>query len=113
MKKNCSTQLCHLQRHSSQCLLLPGDRALQHVSDSASRILPEAFLWTRLFLPAGNELSDDFPEGAKVKEEKQMKEPVSKCCWLGKTSQELIIQSALCGFFALVLLAIPLLFPCH
>lgn len=61
----------------------------------------------------GNELSDDFPEGAKVKKEKQMKEPVSKCCWLGKTSQELIIQSALCGFFALVLLAIPLLFPCH
>lgn len=61
----------------------------------------------------GNERSDDFPEGAKVKEEKQMKEPVSKCCWLGKTSQELIIQSALCGFFALVLLAIPLLFPCH
>lgn len=39
-----------------------------------------------------NKPSDDFLEGAQVKEEKQMKELVSKCRWFGKASQELIIQ---------------------
>lgn len=36
--------------------------------------------------------SDDFLEDEPVKEEKQMKELVSKCSWLGKAIQELIIQ---------------------
>lgn len=36
--------------------------------------------------------SDDFLEDEPVKEEKQMKELVSKCRWLGKAIQELIIQ---------------------
>lgn len=35
----------------------------------------------------GNELSDDFPEGAKVKKEKQMKEPVRSAAGLAKPAK--------------------------
>lgn len=85
------------------------EAALRPISDSGSGIIPAMFLWKRLSyllrrrkkktgVPSAdrnevfNKPSDDFLEGAQVKEEKQMKELVSKCRWFGKASQELIIQ---------------------